>query len=448
MPKIRHSPLVEIAPLRFHSSFGDLISVHAVSTHFDQSLLSYIFEKVMWFGRPEADYAEFERSARAAYHFLEEGARIKPKDVARQFYLVIERVQMGINRAIFAEAEAKRVSPEDVDAQIQKHLEYYKVLCEALFPLVCAPVLYAFGISKNIKGSLFVPSVDGKVSLKAIRAMDKWLAYKGNQLSSGFNEHVRNAFAHESYHILDGGKVELIDRNPYNPNKCWGPEIWSLDQLVTLCDKLWVNTLGITCGLLIYMINNQGVLQKKGWIPSIEHVKLRQEELRNYIDASTDRFGLDMSDLCVSPTKLSMTLEPRLKGIDQDADLLMGGERIVKVFKQRIWYEERRVIDQLVPMLHELVAVLGHDCEIDIRLMRGADQLGELATYAETVRKLSMSEFTSATIDTIRNQFKVDTLGDSITYIEKKGTPRYIETRPVRPTDFPTILNKSKEEPS
>jgi hypothetical protein len=448
MPSIKHSPLVEIAPLRFRSSFGDLISVHAVSTHFDQSLLNYIYEKVMWFGRPEADYTDFERSARAAYHFLNEGAQIKPKEVARQFYLVIERVQLAINRAIFAQGEAKQVPTDDVDAQIREYLEYYKVLCEALLPLVCAPIVYAFSVSKNIKESIFIPNVDGKVNFKAIRKMEKWLDYKGNQLASGFNEHVRNAYAHESFSILDGGKVELIDRDPNHPTRCWGPEIWTLEQLVTLCDKLWINALGMTCGLLIYMINNQGVLQAKGWIPPIQHVKLRQEELKNYIEASTDRFGLDISDLSLLPNKISLVLKPRPKGIDQDADLLLGGEKIVKVFKQRIWYEARRVIDQIVPMLYELVAVLEPDCKIAIKLIEGTDQIGELATDATTVSKLPIAKFTSANIDAVRDRFAVDTLGGNTTFIEKKGTPRHIETRPVRPTDFPMILNKSNEEPS
>jgi len=447
MPRIRHSPLVEIAPLRFRSSFGDLISVNAISTHFDQTLLNYIFEKVMWFGRPEADYTDFERSARAAYHFLNEGAQIKPKEVARQFYLVIERVQLAINRAIFAQGEAKQLPADDVDGQIRKHLEYYKVLCEALLPLVCAPVLYAFSISKDIKESIFVPSIDGKVNLKAIKTMEKWLAYKGNQLASGFNEHIRNAFAHESYRILDGGTVELTDRDPRNPKKCWGPEVWSLEQLVTLCDKLWVNALGITCGLLIYMINNQSVLQAKGWIPPIKHVKLRQEELRDYIGDLTDRFGLDMSDLSLLPDKISLVLKPRQRGIDQDADLLLGGEDIVKVFKQRIWYEERRVINQVVPMIYQLVAVLEPDCEIALRFTKGTDQIGELMTDATTVGNLSIGPFTSDAINTVRKSFKVDTVGDSITFIEKRGTPRYIETRPIRPTDFPATLNKSNEEP-
>jgi hypothetical protein len=445
MREMKHSPLVEIAPLRFRYSFGDLISVNAISTYFDQTLLNYIFEKVMWFGRPESNYTEFEQSARAAYQFLKEGAQIKPKEVANQFYFVIERVQLAINKAILAQGKAKNVPPNDVDNQIQEHLAYYKVLCEALLPLVCAPVLYAFGISKNIKESVFIPSVDGKVNLKAIKRMEKWLAYHGNQLDSGFNEHVRNAYAHESFRILDDGKVELIDRDPHNPKKCWGPEVWSFEQLATLCDKLWINTLGITCGLLIYMINNQGELEKKGWIPSIEHIKLRQEELQNYIEALSDRFGFDTSEVSLLPSKISLTLIPRGKGIDQDTDLLMAGETLVNIFRQRIWYEERRVIDQVVPMLYELVAVLDQDCEIDIRLIKGTDPIGELMTDAGMVSKLPIREFSSTTIDTVRNRFKVDTLGDSITYVEKRGTPRHIETRPVRATDFPFTQNERIE---
>jgi hypothetical protein len=144
-----------------------------------------------------------------------------------------------------------QVPEDDADTRIKKYLEYYKVMYEGLLPLICAPVVHAFATAKHVKDKAFIPKGDGKVGLNALNKMGKWLIYPENRLAIGLNSHIRNAYAHESYRILDDARLELWDQDPYHPNRSWGPEVWSLDQLAKLCDQLWVNALGITCASAI-----------------------------------------------------------------------------------------------------------------------------------------------------------------------------------------------------
>ena len=76
MPQPRHSPIVMLALPQFEHSFGDLLSVRSLMTDFSRSLIEGTFENIMWFGRTTNDYRNFERTARAAYHFLEEGNKV------------------------------------------------------------------------------------------------------------------------------------------------------------------------------------------------------------------------------------------------------------------------------------------------------------------------------------------------------------------------------------
>lgn len=190
MSQREHSPLVKLSLIYFHQSFGDLLSVRALISDFTRSLIEGLFERITWFGRTKQDYQNFERTARACYSFLEQGEKVKPKDIAQQFALIVEKIIPASNDSAKAGSEAAQLPDSDPDSQIIKYLEFYKVMYERLVPIICSTIIYAFGISKNSKEKAFIPMDDGKVSLKAVDKMEKLLNYPENRLAIGINSHI------------------------------------------------------------------------------------------------------------------------------------------------------------------------------------------------------------------------------------------------------------------
>lgn len=431
-----HSPIAKFAMTRFRRSFGDLLSVQALITPFTTSLIEGTFENIMWFGRTEHDYKNFERTARSAYHFLEQGSQIRHKAVAQKFALIIDKVIPAVNSSGKAGSEAKKVPEDDADTRIKQYLEFYKVMYEGLLPLICAPVVYAFGIAKHVQDKALIPKGDGKIGLNTLNKMEKLLVYTNNRLAIGLNSHVRNAYAHENYRILDDARVELWDSDPYHPNRSWGPEIWSLDQLIELCDQLWVNALGIICALALYDINNRKIVADRGWVSSVKLPKLRREEVKTVIDTNSEELGFYLKDMSVLPNKLSMTLSTKTKGIDQESKLLLGYENHVELFKTPLWYEEKRVIDQLTIMLHRLIPYFNSQSEVSIHVISpDGKPLGVLATDFSTLISLQLTNFNPETVESVRHLFKIDTLVDCMTFVEKEGDPKYFGSQPVTPDD-------------
>ncbi len=427
MPQKGQSPIARLALSQFHRTFDDLLSVQAFMTPFSRSLLENVFEMIMWFGRTKHDYKNFERTARVAYHFLENGSQAKHKAVAQQFYAVIDKIIPALNSSRQAQAEANQIPKDNADARIEKYLAYYKVMYEGLLPFVCAPVIYAFGIAKNIKDKTFSPSDDGKVDLNAISKMNKWLAYTENRLAIGLNNHLRNAYAHNNYKILDDAQVELWDRS-------WGPEIWQLDQLIKICDQLWVNGLGITCGLVLYDINNRWITENCGWVSPTQAPHLRRKELEAAIDSIAHELGFYLEKVEALPNGVSITLSIKSKGIDQESELYIGYKSHTDLFKIPMWYEEKRVIDQLTVMLHRLIPYFETQNEVSVNVLSSDDvSLGSLITDFRTLIGLQLKDTKPETVESIRHVFKTDTLGDCVTFVEKEGAPRFVGRGPARP---------------
>lgn len=386
MPQKGQSPIARLALSQFHRSFHDLIHIQAFMPPFSRSLLENIFEMIMWFGRTKDDYENFEWTARVAYNLLENGSQVKHESVAKQFYAVINRVIPAINISRQAQAEANQVPEDNADARIEKYLTYYKVMYEVLLPLVCAPVIYAFGITKNIRDKAFRPSIDGKIDLNTISKMNKWLAYTENRLAIGLNSHLRNAYAHNNYRILDDAQVELWDRS-------WGPEIWHLDKLIKICNQLWVNALGITCGLVLYDINNRRIVESRRWVSLTRTPRLRCQELHAVIESIADEVGFYLEKVETLPNRVSITLSTKSKGIDQESELYMGYESHTDLFKIPMWYEERRVIDQLTIMIHRLIPYFDIQDEVSIDVVSPDDvSLGSLITDFRTLIGLQLKD--------------------------------------------------------
>ncbi len=446
MSQPRHSPIVMLALPQFKHSFGDLLSVRALITDFSRSLIEGTFESVMWFGRTSNDYRNFERTARAAYHFLEEGTKVRHKDIVQKYALVIDQIMPAWNNSGEALNEAIQIPETEADTRIRKYLEFYKVMYEGLLRVICAPVVYAFAVANKIKDKAFIPDDNGRIGLNTLKSMEKWLVYSENRLAIGLNNHIRNAYAHEHYKILDDAKVELWDPDPYRPNRSWGPEVWPLEELIKLCDQLWVNALGITCSLILYDINNRQIAAERGWVPSTKLPRLRREELKVTISTVAKELGFHMKEITILNNKLSITLSTESKGIDQDSNLYMGYKDHARLFKVRMWYEEKRVVDQLTGMLHRLIPYFETKTEVSIHVVSWDDSpIGVLITDLSTISGLQLMNINPETVESIRHIFKMDTVGDSVTYVEKKGDPRFVGTVPSIPK--PEVINKLKKNP-
>jgi len=427
MPQKEQSPIAKFALPQFHRTFDDLLSVQALITPFSRSPIEYIYEMIMWFGRTKHDYENFERTARVTYHFLENGSQVNHKAVAQQFAAIIDKIIPALNNSRQAQAEADQIPEDNADARIEKYLVYYKVMYEGLLPFIFAPVVYAFGIAKNIKDKAFSPGGNGKLDLNAIGKMNKWLVYTENRLAIGLNSHVRNAYAHNNYRILDDAQVELRDRS-------WGPEIWHLDQLLKLCDQLWVNALGITCALVLYDINNRRIVEERGWVSPTPAPRLRRQELNTVIAANAEELGFYLKEVEALPNGVSITLSTKPKGIDQEGKLYKGYKNHTDVFKIPMWYEEKRVIDQLTIMLHRLIPYFEPQNEVSINVVSPDDlSLGSLITDFRTLIGLQLKDTKAETVESIRQVFKTDTLGDCNTFVEKEGAPRFAGRGPAMP---------------
>ena len=429
MPQTRRSPITRFALPKFHESFHGLLSVQAFITPFSRLLLETIYERIMWFGRTKHDYNVFEKTARVAYHFLEDGGKADPKAVAKQFYAVINKVIPALNDSCRAQIEVDQIPKNDADGQIEKYLNYYKVMYAGLLPFVCAPIIYAFGIAKNIQDKAFTPSINGKINLNTIITMNKWLVYSENRLAIGLNSHVRNAYAHNNYRILDDAKVKIWDRN-------WGPEIWQLDQLIQLCDQLWVNALGITCALVLYDINNNWTVRARGWLSPTKTPYLRRQELHAAVEAIAGELGFYLEKVETSSNGVSITLSTKPRGIDQEGKLYMGYKSHTELFMIPVWYEEKRVIDQLMMILHQLTPYFEAQNEVSINVLScEGTSLGSLITDFSTFIDLQLEDTKPETVEAIRQAFKTDTLGDCVTFVEKEGTPRFVGRGPAKPDD-------------
>jgi len=420
-------PLAMFAESQFRHSFADLLGPACVVTQFSLELIRGTMGNILRFGGTGDDYRDFERTARAAYYFLEEGSKIDLETVMRSYVSIADMIIPALNDSGRVLAEAAAVPRDDADTCIRKYLDSYKVMYEGLLSLICGPVIQAFGIANRIQDKLFRPDKDGKIGLQAVEIMGRKLVYRENRLAVGLNSHVRNAYAHQKFRILDDAQVELWDRN-------WGPEIWSLEKLIMLCNQLWVNALGVTCSLILYDVNNRVVASQRGWVSQREGPRLRREELKTTISHVAAELGLLLDSMAVSNGQLCLNLSTTHKGIDQDESLYMGYKTQVRFYKRRVWFDEVRIIDQLAILLCILLPFLKPYAEVSIRVVSCNDSRSWLlVTDPDTVSKLQLQDFGREAIDRARCFFKTDTLGENTTHVRHNGEPRFVGVGPRLP---------------
>lgn len=419
------SPIRTLALKLFQQRFGDLFSVRAEIAEFERSLIEGTYE-LMWLRNyPELDYRGWERTVRAAFHFLDRGFLFEDRKLAGTFLISANRIVPTLHKSFLKRRETERASGDNEDIQIERYLAYYKTMYEGLLPVIMAPVVFAFSVINHIKDRSFIPRNDGRISLKAIQKMERWLVYTDNRLAIGLNGHIRNAYSHETYRILDGGEVELWDTSPFDPKKKWGPEIWTLDSLRNLCNDLWFNSLAVVCAFAIFTINNRRLIIDRGWADSASLPPLRRDEFQRVAEAFANYLSFNVEGFERSNNTLRIRLSTRPKGIDQDEEIFFGGDNWARRFKVRVNYVKVRVIEQVLCFLQRLRVYLNgiHEVLVSVQDPEG-QSLGEALIDVDSLDKLEGP--TKEPIEAAIKRFKLDSLGDSIMFVKIEAPPKEV----------------------
>jgi len=420
-----HHPIRSLALKLFTERLGDLLSIRAKSTFFEQSIIEGTYE-LLWYQRtPKSEHIdEWEKTVRAAFSILDRGFLISQQRVAKSFVKIANHIIPALLQSFDMRAEAERVTNDNEDIKIQRYLAFYKTMYEGLLRVIMAPIVFSYSIANNVSDNSFVPGSDGRINLNAIKKMEGWRLKPQSRLSIGLNNHVRNAYSHERYRILDNGKVELWDIKNRRGDISWGPETWTVDDLCDLCDKLWINALAIVCALAIFSINTSDFIRARGWDSVLPpSPPLRKADFERLVREFADKLNFDVIELVRSEINLKIRLSTRLKGIDQNEEFYVVGGNRPRRFKMRVKYVESKVIAELLDFLVLLRQYFDGIKEIEISVQDPDKQyLGEVIIEVDHLTQLQGPSKQS--IEEARKLCRIDTLGDSIMYRRMEGVPR------------------------
>jgi len=402
------TPIKRLAITEFRRQFGDLFSIKAEIDDFERILIENTYE-LMWLNKySKSDLKKKKKTVRASFSFLDKGFLVSPKKVAMAFTGSIELVPPALNNSWSKKVNAESVSPIDFDEQIERYLSFYKTMYEGLIPVIMAPIVYSFALYRKISNiSSFKPHSDGRISLNAINKMDKWRIRPQNRLAIGLNNHIRNAYSHERYRILDDAKVEMWDKNIHKKKK-WGPEIWSLEELKDICNLLWHNSQAITCALALFSINNKKTIHARGWFTPSPVPQLREAELRSSLEQFAGKLSFKLKNHEINEKNINLTLATKPKGINQESEIFVGG-KIPRKFIQPIRYVEVPVIEQTLGFLQSIYGLVAPDKILSISFIDWTDeQLGKISIKVSKIAEIQGPEL--STFDIERKKLITDTL--------------------------------------
>jgi hypothetical protein len=309
------------------------------------------------------------------------------------------------------------------DQWIEALLALYKSITEGLLTLLAAPVVVGFSHVHGIKDAAFTPKPDGRVDLKAIELMENWVAAPSNLLKEGLNKHVRNAYAHHRYRILDDGFVEMWDETRQG-KVTWGPERWKFEAVEALCDRLLVTCSAITLALAIFGINYRKLITARGWRPSdLPKRPIRFEELRQLIQLYAAYNSFTVVSVERHNDELHMKLKTQPRGIDQTEQYLLGGPGGSRGYDKPVWYEHTLVAEIALGLLQR--ALCGEPGYVRYALQIANDDdvaVGTIAISSAALEKVQGPK--GGSIDKDRQLAEVDTLGDAHMWVKIEGPPQ------------------------
>lgn len=415
------SPFEAFVFPEFKRKFGDLFSVRAEVGDYEYNMVVNIMSNLILLHLERDDRLHLERTVRAAHHYLDHGALKRPREVCESYLRVVNEIPGTLNRVMEKKSNADLMV--DSDRRIEAFLDYYKSLYEGLMTLVVAPVVVGFALYCSSKSKEFRQKPNGRVNLRAIESMEKWIHYPSNRLKEGLNRHVRNAYAHERFRLLDGERFEMWDED-HHGKRTWGPEVWPLASLEALSHRLYVTSLGVTLALMLFGINYRKLITDRGWIlKDAQAPKLRLEEARRLFGLMAEYNGFDITRFEQDERVLRLTLVTQHRGIDQEVEILLGGEGWSRGYKKPVKYVQAFVIVQVFGVLQRVAHNIDDVDTFSVAVKNEESvDIGELVISRAALNNLQGPRNTKISED--RKQAEVDTLGESKMWVKTEGATR------------------------
>lgn len=237
-----HNPLETVAIPELQRRYGDLLSVRAQVGDYECGMVASTLGNLFLGNLEPSERRRFDQTVRAAHYYLDRGALKRTRESCEAYVRVVDAIPEALNNVMRKRDAADRLLG---DPWIEALLSLYKSMTEGLLTVLAAPVVVGFRHIHGIKEAAFTPKPDGTVDLKAIELMENWSSAPSNLLKEGLNKHIRNAYSHQRYRILDDNVAEMWDETPRG-KPTWGPERWKFEAVEALCDRLLWTCYAIT----------------------------------------------------------------------------------------------------------------------------------------------------------------------------------------------------------
>lgn len=418
----RRPPFEDLAFPTFAREFHELFSVRTEPSDYEYLFVTSIYSQLFLMQVEKEERARWNKTVRAAHHYLDHGALKSARAVSEAFMRIADQLPQALNGI-----HAHRVASEDAvgsDARIRALLAYYKALLEGVVTLAAAPIAVGFALVHNAnKAKEFFPKPDGRVSLRAIETMEKWAETPSHRLKEGMNVHIRNAYSHERYRLMDGERVELWDEDRHG-RRTWGPETWTGDQLEALCQRLYITVLGMVTALVIFGMNYRTLIAARGWVPSdIQRPPLRYAEAKRLIEELADHNSFSLTDFRREEDELGVVLTTWHRGIDQVEEIVVGGDGWGEVYERPVRYEEGLVIEFAIGLLQRIAHSVGNAVRFWAEVHNpNGDPIGRVSVTRAAMDQ--MSGRSPGGIELDRKLADVDTLGAATMWLRTESPVR------------------------
>ena len=414
------NPLEAIAIVELQRQFGDLLSVRAEVGDYEYGMVASILGNLFLGAIDPSERQRFDRTVRAAHHYLDYGALKRTRESCEAYVRVVDAIPEALNDVMRKRDEAERMLG---DKWIETLLALYKSITEGLLTVLAAPVVVGFSHVHGVKDPAFTPKPDGRVDLKAIELMENWLTAPSNLLKEGLNKHVRNAYAHQRYRILDDGLVEMWDETPQG-RLTWGPERWKFEAVEALSDRLLVTCQAITLALAIFGINYRQLITARGWRPpDLPKRPMRFEDLRHLIQLFATYNSFTVASVERHNDELHMRLKTQPRGIDQTEQILLGGPSGARGYDKPARYEHTLVAEIALGFLQRALGAEPGYARYALEIANEDDvAVGTFAITSAALEKVQGPK--GGGIDKDRQLAAVDTLGDARMWVKIEGPPQ------------------------
>jgi hypothetical protein len=415
------NPFEAVAFQEFLREFGDLISVRAKVEDYEFSLVSTVLGNLFFRRLDASERNRWHRTVRAAHHYLDMGALKRTRESCESYVRIANHIPQALNHVGEQHSAAEEAAG---DLRVERFLSVYKTTVEELLTLIAAPVVVGFRHVYGVQHTAFNPKPDGRVNLGAIDKMEEWSATPSNLLKVGLNRHVRNAYAHNRFRVLDGERIEMWDEDGRG-NRTWGPEVWRFAEVESLCEQLHTTCLAIVLALAVFGINYRALIVSRGWIPkNLSAPNMREGEIRRVVELYAEYNSLVVKSFDkASSGELRMELRTQSRGVDQTEKFLLGGPRGARAYGKPVRYERRVVAEAVLALLQRAV-----ECSDEITSLRAAvtdedgHALGELVYVRAALANVRGPE--GADLDADRRLATTDTLGDAQMWSRIEGPVR------------------------